>query len=276
MVMVRKAAFAGPFAFYPSNRKELERTIQTLVEKRPVRIKKGPAKAVILPHAGYIYSGRVAAHTVSAAELKETIIIMGPNHTGLGEHFSVMVDGRWQTPLGDIEIDVPLARAIVKNSEYLKEDFLAHKQEHSIEVLLPLLQWTQKTFKMVPIVVSRANCAVYQRIAQEIVGTLCQLDLVDEVSVVASSDMTHFESQESASKKDHYAIESIIKLNPDEMIERIEEKGITMCGAAPVAIMLNMAKELGASQAKLVEYQTSGDVTGDYRSVVGYAGITIE
>ena len=272
--MIRKAVVAGQF--YPGNKKELEEKLSDLMgDTGGSSIKKDAVYAVILPHAGYMYSGQVAADTLSSVELKDTLIILGPNHTGLGKPFSVMTEGSWQTPLGEVVIDTVLAQKIVVSSQYLKSDTLAHEMEHSIEVLLPFLQYAQKKLKFVPIVIARAEPFIYKQIARDIVRAIRELSLEKDVSIVASSDMTHYESQQAAQNKDNYAIESIIHLNADELLKRVEEKHITMCGVAPVAIMLDIVKELGATRAHLVNYRTSGDVTGDYDSVVGYAGIKI-
>ncbi len=272
--MIRKPVVAGQF--YPQQKKQLEEMIVRLVTGVSSQATpKNRIKAIVLPHAGYQYSGGVAAATVSVSELQETLIILGPNHTGQGESFSVMTEGCWQTPLGDVPIDTKLAKALVAQSAYLKSDALAHDAEHSIEVLLPFLQFFQKKIKIVPIVVSRASSDIYKTIAQDIARVILALGINNDVSIVASSDMTHYEPQESAEKKDHYAIEPILQLDADNLLKRVEEKHITMCGVVAVVIMLEVAKELGAQKGELVRYQTSGDATGDYRSVVGYAGIKI-
>ena len=230
---------------------------------------------MILPHAGYQYSGAVAASTVNSSELKDTFVILGPNHTGLGEPFSVMAEGHWQMPFGPVDIDGELAAEMVRGSPYLKNDALAHAQEHSIEVLLPFLQLAQGNIKFVPIVVARADKEIYQAIAEDICRAIKSLQRENETVVVASSDMTHYEPQESAEKKDQYALAAILALDTDKLLSRVCERDITMCGVAPVAILLEVAKRLGAQEARLVKYQTSGHTTGDYSSVVGYAGLRI-
>ena len=270
--MIRKSAVAG--SFYPGNKKELEDTISLLFKNAGGK-KKNQVKALILPHAGYQYSGAVAAQTVSQAELKSTFIILGPNHTGRGKPFSVMAEGSWQTPLGAAEIDSELARAILKESKYLESDTEAHASEHSIEVLIPFLQFTLGRIKFVPIVISRADKNIYKAIAGDITRAIKSLGKENDVLLIASSDMTHFESRESAQKKDHYAIEAITYLNTEDFLQRIDRERISMCGVAPVAIILEAVKALGAKEGQLVCYQTSGEATGDYDSVVGYAGIRI-
>lgn len=272
--IIRKPAVAGQF--YPANKNKLEETISSLIAVSADKtVTKNRVKGIVLPHAGYVYSGSVAAATVNSSELKNTFIILGPNHTGLGEPFSVMTEGRWQTPLGEVEIDAQLALKMVEESPYLRSDTLAHASEHSIEVLLPFLQYAKKEIKFVPIIIAQAELKVYEAIARDIVRAINALRKSGNIVLVASSDMTHYESRESAQKKDNYAIEAIINLDTESLLKRVKERGITMCGVAPVAIMLEAAKSLGAKEAKLVKYQTSGDVTGDYSSVVGYAGIRV-
>ena len=186
-----------------------------------------------------------------------------------------MTAGRWETPLGNVDIASDLAEKIVEGSPYLKSDTLAHSEEHSIEVLLPFLQFVNRKITIVPIVIARAGGGIYKKIAQDIVKAIRSLEKGDDVSIIASSDMTHYESHESAQKKDRYAIEAIIGLDTDSLLERVEDWNITMCGVAPVCILLEVAKSLGAREAALVKYQTSGEAAGDYRSVVGYAGMRI-
>jgi len=272
--MIRKPAVAG--TFYPGDKKKLEETIALLMKRGSGKEEqKNRVKGLILPHAGYQYSGAVAAQTVYSAELKNTFIILGPNHTGKGKPFSVMTEGAWQTPLGQAQIDSALAKEIVSGSRYLKSDTRAHDSEHSIEVLIPFLQFAAGDIKFVPLVIARAPKEIYSAIAGDIVRAVKKLDQKDDVLLIASSDMTHYEPQESAEKKDRYAIEAINSLNAGELLRRVEEQDMTMCGIAPVVIMLEVVKAFGAKEAKLVRYETSGQATGDYRSVVGYAGMRV-
>ncbi|MEW6101818.1 MAG: AmmeMemoRadiSam system protein B [Candidatus Omnitrophota bacterium] len=267
---VRKAAVAGQF--YPGKAKDLEEQIKAFIEGKPERKK---AIACMLPHAGYIYSGRVAVKTVSSIDLPQTLVLMGPNHTGSGEEFSIMSEGTWQTPLGEIEIDSGLAKRMLEGSCYLKDDSLAHAYEHSLEVELPILQFFRKDFKIVPIAFLSGDIEALKKIGSEIAGAIKDSGSEDSVLLVASSDMTHYEPQEYAQKKDNKAIESILELDEDSLIRRILSLNISMCGYAPVAVMLKAAKLLGAKGGRLIKYQTSGDITGDKESVVGYAGIII-
>ena len=228
---------------------------------------------MVSPHAGYVYSGPVAAAVMSRIQLKDTAIIIGPNHTGRGKPLSIMTEGSWSTPLGEVKIDSELGGRLLARSTYLPEDSAAHQFEHSLEVQVPFLQYFKSDIKIVPIVFSFATGSVYKQIGKDIARVI--KDLKREVVIIASSDMTHYEPQESAQRKDNQAIEAILELNEDKLLARIEELNITMCGYAPTVSLISAAKELGAREAELVRYQTSGDTTGDYSSVVGYAGIII-
>jgi AmmeMemoRadiSam system protein B len=267
--MTRNPVVAGQF--YPASASELKRMLKGMIDEKA---KKEEAIGLIAPHAGYVYSGPVAGATISRIKFKDSFIIMGPNHTGSGRPFSIMAEGRWKTPLGEVEIDSALARKILASSRYLEEDSSAHRGEHSIEVQLPFLQYFSTDFKLVPIVLGYAGGAIYKEIGKAIAKGIKESGR--KAVIIASSDMTHYEPQASAQKKDTQAIEAILKLDEDELLKRVEELDITMCGYAPAVSLIVAAKELGAKGAELVKYQTSGDTTGDYSSVVGYAGIIIQ
>jgi len=267
---IRSPAVAGQF--YPSAPQELKNQIEGFIDKGVDKI---DAIACMLPHAGYVYSGRVACQTVSRIIIKDRIILLGPNHTGYGSAFSIMTQGLWQTPLGKIEIDSDLANALVKNSKHLKNDSLAHADEHSLEVELPILQYFKSDFKIVPIAFLSDDLGMLKEIGQEIASTIQKIHIKDSVLIVASSDMTHYETQIQAQNKDKEAIDSILALDEDKLMEKVRRLDISMCGYAPVVVMLKIAKILGAKSASLVKYQTSADTTGEGDSVVGYAGIIL-
>lgn len=267
---VRPAAVAG--RFYNGSRQGLKKQIEGLITKNAAR---EDVIACILPHAGYQYSGPVAAQTVCRINLKDKIILLGPNHTGYGSEFSILTQGYWETPLGQVKIDSELAQNILKGSKFLKEDALAHLDEHSLEVELPFLQYFRDNFQIVPIAFMSADCKALKEIGAAIAEAIKKMGIEDKTLVIASSDMTHYEPQAQAEKKDKEAINAILELNEDLLIEKVKQLDISMCGWAPVAAMLAAAKKLGAREAKLIKYQTSGDITGDKESVVGYAGITI-
>jgi AmmeMemoRadiSam system protein B len=267
---LRKPAVAGQF--YPGTAKEIKGQISSFLPDGAVKKR---AIACVLPHAGYAYSGRVAAETVSRINIPRKVILLGPNHTGCGAPFSLMSEGSWETPLGRVNIDAQLSRAVLKNSSRLKSDSLAHADEHSLEVELPILQYFRPDFEIVPIAFLSDEVAVLKDIGREIAGVIKEQGLADSVLVVASSDMTHYEPKDAACKKDGAAIQAILDLDEDKLWQRVRSLEISMCGAAPVTAMLSLAKGLGAKSAQLVKYQTSGDATGDTAAVVGYAGIII-
>ncbi|MDD5127127.1 MAG: AmmeMemoRadiSam system protein B [Dehalococcoidales bacterium] len=267
--MMRKPAVAGQF--YPADAVRLKQMIAGLVDEKA---EKQAVIGLVCPHAGYPYSGPVAGATISRARLTDTCILIGPNHTGMGKPFAVMTSGSWETPLGETAIDSELGERILAESKYLEEDLAAHQYEHSLEVQVPFLQYLKPDIRIVPIVLSHANSDVYRKIGRGLAAAIKKAG--KEVVILASSDMTHYESQEMAGKKDRQAIEAILKLDGDALLARVAELDISMCGYAPVVAMLAAAKALGADKAELVKYQTSGDTTGDYSSVVGYAGILVK
>ncbi|MFH0762288.1 MAG: AmmeMemoRadiSam system protein B [Candidatus Omnitrophota bacterium] len=265
----RKAAFAGQF--YPAAAGQISRQIKSFIPTEPAD--KIDAIACMLPHAGYAYSGRVAVETAARINIKERVILLGPSHTGIGAPFSIMSRGKWQTPLGEIEIDSQLAGRILERCKLLKEDSSAHLSEHSLEVEAPILQYFKKGFKIIPIVFMPGGLADLKEIGRAIGEAVGEPPYKDSTLLVASSDMTHYEPEEDARRKDNSAIEAMLELDEDKLYQRAGRFGISMCGLAPAAAMLAAAKFLGAKNAQLVKYQTSAEVTGDRSSVVGYAGI---
>lgn len=267
---IRKPVVAGQF--YPSSSEQLKKQIELLIDNKTA---KKDAIACMLPHAGYVYSGKVAGQTLSEINIKDTVILLGPNHTGYGAQFSIMTEGVWQTPLGDVTIDSALAKEILQNSKYLKEDTLAHVSEHSLEVELPFLQYFKEDFKIVPIAFLADEVGALKNVGIEIARVIRRLGKEGTITIVASSDMTHYEPKKDAQRKDKEAITAILELNEDKLVEKISELRISMCGYAPVIVMISLAKALGAKSGRLVKYATSGDITGDTDSVVGYAGIVV-
>lgn len=267
---VRKAVVAGQF--YPATASGLKKQIEKFLDKGAKKI---DALGCMLPHAGYTYSGKVAVETACHMNIRDKVILLGPNHTGHGLPFSIMTEGIWQTPLGEVAIDSALAKQLLKNVKSLEDDDLAHLYEHSLEVELPILQYFKSGFEIVPISFLSDNLTALKTIGKEIAESILSAGLKDSILLLASSDMTHYEPQAEAEKKDKAAIEAILELNEDKLAERIRELDISMCGYAPVIVMLAAAKLLGAKKAELIKYQTSGDVTGDKDAVVGYAGIII-
>lgn len=267
--MIRKPVVAGQF--YPQTEEGLRKMLSGMVNPAS---EKQNAIGVIMPHAGYVYSGFVAGLTISKVDLKKTVIILGTNHTGLGEKFSIMTNGSWSTPLGEVKIDHEMAESILKEGSLLKEDVLAHLQEHSIEVEIPFLQYLNSDIKIVPIAVSpQAELSECRRLAEDIVNGFKKIGRSG--LFMASTDMTHYESEENAKEKDKLAIEAILDMNEEKLFDLAKKKDLSMCGLPAVCALINICRNLGAKKSGLVKYQTSGDVSGDYSSVVGYAGVII-
>jgi hypothetical protein len=267
---IRPAQVAGQF--YPAKASDIKEQIRGFTQGSE---KKTDALACMLPHAGYQYSGSVASQTVARIKIKDKVILLGPNHTGKGATYSLMAEGSWQTPLGEVNIDAQLAKGILAASNYLENDILAHSREHSLEVELPILQYFRDDFEIVPIAFMSDDLAVLKKIGEDLAGVIQKAGLKDKTLLVASSDMTHCEPQNSAVAKDKLAIAAILELDPDKLMREVKDSDISMCGYAPVIAMLAAANALGAKKAQLVKYQTSADSTGDRSAVVGYAGIII-
>jgi len=264
--MIRQPVFAGQF--YPGSARELRALIKTMVNEKS---EKQEVIGYYAPHAGYEYSGPVVGAVVSRVKPADVYIIMAPSHTGMGAPFSIMTEGSWRTLLGEVEIDSALAKRILAGSTHLKSDTLAHAQEHAIEVQLPFIQYFKPDFRLVPIVLSQATAATYRNIGEAVARAIRESG--KRVVIVASGDMTHYESQKSANAKDKQAIDAMLRLDAELLLARVQKLNITMCGYGPAAVLIYAAKELGAGKAELVKYQTSGDTTGDFSSVVGYAGL---
>ncbi len=265
---VRQPAVAG--RFYPAQRDALIREVETHIDRDG---KKSQALGIVSPHAGFMYSGDVAGAVYSRIEIPDTVILIGPNHTGMGEAVAVMSEGVWSMPMGDIAIDQELADAICDETVIVKKDDSAHKFEHSLETQLPFLQYFKKDFQIVPICLRRVKISSCKELSEGIVRAVKRLD--KPVLLVASSDMTHYESHDEASVKDRMAINCVTNYDPVGLFETVQSENITMCGVNPVTVMLMCAETLGAKEAELVKYMTSGEVSGDMEKVVGYAGMII-
>lgn len=267
--MVRRPAVAGQF--YPGSAAALQKEVQSyLIPKK----ERKEALGVVSPHAGYMYSGHVAGAVFSCINVPDDVIIMGPNHRGMGDPFAMMAEGSWEMPGGDVSINKGLASFILKHSPHVTDDERAHLYEHSLEVQVPFLQALNKNFRLVPIALAHARWEVCEEIGKAIAKAIH--DHGQRVLMVASSDMTHYESDKSARAKDRLAIERILALDPHGLLDTTIKHDISMCGVIPATITLVACKELGATRAELVKYATSGDVSGDYLQVVGYAGLYIE
>jgi len=278
---IRKPTVAG--SFYDGDTKSLNIQIENCFlhklgpGKLPSTIIKGERKIVglISPHAGYMYSGPVAAngfYKIALGGKPDTIIILGPNHRGFGEDVSIMVEGKWKTPLGELEIDTDIAEKILKNSKIIRNDPKAHQYEHSIEVQLPFVQYIfGKNIKFVPICMTRQDINTDIEIAESICSSVTGKNIL----IIASSDFTHYEPQEYAENADKQAINAILNFDPKRLYDMIYQQNLSMCGPGPITVMLNICEILGAKKVELLKYATSGDITGMYDQVVGYASLIV-
>jgi len=267
--MIRQPAVANQF--YPGREQDLKKDISTRIKEGQ---KKEKALALVSPHAGYMYSGNVAGAVYSVAEITKDVIVMGPNHHGVGAPFAVMAHGKWKMPGGDVTINEKLASLLIEESKRLSDDSQAHIKEHSVEVQLPFIQYLKPDVEFVPVVLERADFETCEEIGMAIARAIKKYG--EPVLIIASTDMTHYEPQEMAKHKDQLAIEKILSLDPAGLLDTVSRNNISMCGVIPTTITLVAAKQLGATKADLVDYATSGDVSGDYSYVVGYAGFIIQ
>jgi len=266
--MIRKAAVAGDF--YEGSKEHLQFQVDDLIEKEAVKER---VIGVVAPHAGYMYSGKVAGALYSRIEFPESFVILGPNHTGLGAGAAIMTYGVWETPLGEARIDTELAQAILAHSRTLEEDHVGHLKEHSIEVQIPFLQYFDLPFQFVPICLFSHEYPVCQDVGRAVAEAIIASQ--KSVVIVASSDFSHYVPHEVAKQKDMKAVEAILALDPERLYKTVQRERISMCGFHPTTAALLAARALGATRAQLVRYMTSGDVTKEYNSVVGYAGLFI-
>lgn len=266
--MIRQPAVAGQF--YPGSTVELRRELQQLIPDTAV---KRPTIGVISPHAGYLYSGATAGRLLAGIEIPRTVLILGPNHHGRGAVAALAPEDDWQTPLGAVPIEKRLSSLIQEYMPAVQLDGAAHAYEHSLEVQVPFLQQLRPDVAIVPLCLAFSDyggCELLGKALAVAIGAFGE-----PVLILASSDMTHYESAESAKQKDTLALERILALDAQGLVEVCRAKRISMCGVIPAAVMLVTAKELGATQAELVAYTTSGAVTGDLREVVAYAAIAV-
>ena len=268
--MNRSPAVAG--LFYPSDERSLREMVDEMVNQD---MPKNRAVAAVSPHAGLVYSGSVAGALFSTVELPNKFILIGPSHRFTPTHFPLMTRGDWETPLGNVPIDEELADRLMKKSELVINDAEPHKQEHSLEVQLPFLQYFKPDLQFVPLCVSsRATFEELVEVGHGIAEAVIDSD--DKILIVASTDMSHYVSQEIARKMDFMAINKVLELDAEGLYDIVRSEAISMCGVQPTVVALVAANLLGAEHAELIKYQTSGDVSGDFNEVVGYAGISIQ
>ncbi|MBI5634291.1 MAG: AmmeMemoRadiSam system protein B [Nitrospirae bacterium] len=266
--MHRTPAVAG--RFYDGTSAGLRKQVeQYVVSDQPLM----DAVGIMVPHAGLIYSGSVAGQVYSSISMPKTFVMLGPNHTGLGPAVSLMDNGAWEIPTGILNIDRKLAGRILQGTALAAGDSQAHAYEHSLEVQLPFIARFSAAVSIVPIAIMSASYDTCRELAEAIVKAVQGVDY--PVTILASSDMSHYVSDRVARQKDKKAIEKILGLDPRGLYDTVMQERISMCGVLPATVMLIAAQLLGAKNARLINYMTSGDVSGDYDSVVGYAGIVL-
>ncbi len=267
--MIRPPAVAGQF--YRGSGEALNREVAGYIQTDVPRVK---AIGAVCPHAGLMYSGHVAGAVYSRLLLPDTLVLLGPNHTGMGQMVSLMASGRWEVPNGSFEIDEALAgKILLQAGGLVARDERAHLFEHSLEVQLPFVAYSGKAVRIVPIAFMRIPLRDCLKIGEAIAEVV--RDTESSVTIIASTDMSHYVSDSEARRLDRMAIERILDLDPEGLYEVVESRGISMCGYIPTTVMLQAAKALGAERAELVKYATSAEVSGDYDHVVGYAGLII-
>jgi MEMO1 family protein len=267
--MIRKPAVAG--RFYPATEKDLLSELKKFVHPadHPSR-----AIGVIVPHAGYMYSGHVAGAVYSAAKVPLRNIVLCPNHTGRGVPLSIMRSGEWETPLGNIRIDEELCTALMESDPNLVHDTAAHQFEHSLEVQLPFMRHVAgPDVTFVPITIGTGSWTHLSSLGRAISAVVEKV--APDALIIASSDMNHYESDAITRVKDRKAIDRVLELDAPGLYDVVEREDISMCGYGPATAMLTAARMLGASKTNLVKYATSADVSGDFDRVVGYAGMMV-
>jgi len=267
VVPTRHPAVGG--TFYPSLPGRLRADLRTYMSKAlPPR----SAHAVLAPHPALLYGGHVGGAVFGALRVPETVVILSPNHTGRGtalEGGSILLGRAYRTPLGDVQPDLELGHAIVERAApLLVEDIVAHSEEHGIEVLLPFLQMRNPRVAIVPIIVGWKDWARSRTLATAIADAVGDRDVL----VVASSDLTHYESAAEAEAKDALALDQIVALDGEGLFREVAIHRISMCGVAATATACEYARIRGATEGELVSYSHSGIVNGDTHRVVAYAG----
>ena len=266
--MIRPPSVAGHF--YSDDPAELRSEVRSYLAGPEIPLE---AKGIIAPHAGYVYSGSVAGLAYASVHLPRRILVLGPNHTGRGVPLSLYPEGDWSTPLGTVPIDRELNRLLQVECPGLAVDTRAHAREHSLEVQIPFLQTALASFQLAAICVGTADYGILDSLGRGMARAIRSAG--DPVLVVCSSDMNHFEPADVANRKDHMAIEMILSLDARGLYETVIEHDISMCGFAPAIATIVACADLGATEGRLLRYTNSGEVSGDYDSVVAYAAMAI-
>jgi MEMO1 family protein len=270
-MVIRPPAVAG--TFYEGSREGLTRQVEACFAANPAAERKERFIGAVVPHAGLMYSGHVAAAFYAMAELPRRFVILCPNHTGAGHFAAINREGAWRTPLGDIAIDTPLADALMAKTALLAQDTRAHAREHSLEVQLPFLQLLLGDFTFVPICLGAHRFDYAEQVGHAIADVVREER--EPVGIVASSDLNHYEDQETTLRKDQIAIDPVLARDPRELWRVVDAYDVSMCGFIPTTAMLIAANALGATTARLIKHATSGDTNGDYSHVVGYGAMVV-
>jgi AmmeMemoRadiSam system protein B len=260
--------------FYPADPAELRTLVQDMLSE--VDAEPQPARGAIAPHAGLVYSGRCAAQVWGRLVIPEVVVIIAPNHTGMlnnPDGASAWTGGAFETPLGAVPIASEFLELVERRCPLLRHDPAAHLREHAIEVELPFMQLLAPGATLAPIVLAWDRWEPSRELAGALAAAAA--DWPGDVLLVASSDMTHYESADRAAHKDRQALSSVERLDGEELLAVCHREGVTMCGRAPSATVLEAARQLGAQRGEVVDYRHSGWVTGDDREVVAYAGVVL-
>jgi len=257
--------------FYPGDPDQLRQMLLGFLSGQEPQ---GPALMAVSPHAGYVYSGRVAGMVLGRVELPRRVLILGPNHSGRGAKAALMSRGSWLTPLGEAPLDAELGQAITRECPWVEEDAAAHQFEHSLEVQVPFLQMRCDDLLLSALCLGWLEYDQCRELGQALARAVESLG--EPVLIVASTDMSHYEPAEAAERKDRKAMERIQALDPQGLFNTVRAMNISMCGVLPTSVGLVAALELGASQAELVAYTNSGEASGDFEQVVGYAGLIVK
>lgn len=271
--MIRKAAVAG--YFYPGSLGAIEAQINGFITENAQPV---AAMGAVVPHAGYRYSGPVAAQVYQRLRVADSVILAGPNH-GAGRSLmpppgaAIMSEGIWELPGGGVFVDEELAESLTNETDILEDAPWSHEPEHSLEVQIPFLQHFNEGFKIVPIIIWNLSDGTIMELASAISRGITKFGR--PVTMIASTDFSHYIPHERAKKLDAMAIEKIKAMDGLGLLKVVRDNQITMCGYQPTALVIETLKLLGATRAVLVDYKTSGDASGDYTSVVGYGGLII-
>jgi len=268
---IRQPVVAG--SFYPSDAMMLRRDVSEYISSARMNVLPKPSYAVICPHAGYVYSGHVAAYSYVSAidEIKnaETIVIIGPNHTGIGSDVALS-SVRWSTPLGILSIDHEFISMIT--DELMMVDDTSHASEHSIEVQLPFLQYVNPSAMIVPICMKAQDISTADHVAQNIFEA--EKKSKRKVFVIASSDLSHYVPSDIGEKVDMYVLESVFELDVKGFYDRLFESGASFCGYGPIAVAMFYSSLKGCESAELLKFASSGEINANYSQVVDYAAIS--